>query len=193
MTVTPSRQAGSAVVTAMFCSGLVTAQFVGGKAARDALYLAQFEVTSLPTMVILTSIVAIALVAANSRIVSRFSPARVVPATFAASAALLLVEWMLMTTAPRAAAVLVYLHIAGLGPVLGSGFWLIASERFDPRTAKLRYSHIAGAGTLGGLAGGLLAERLGVWFGVTAVLPFLAVLNVLGAWAVHHLATAPLV
>ena len=76
--------------------------------------------------------------------------------------------------------------------MLGSGFWLIASERFDPRTAKRRYGHIAGAGTLGGLAGGLLAERLGVWFGVTAVLPFLAVLNVLGAWAVHHLATASL-
>ena len=75
MTVTPSRQ-GSAVLTAMLCAGLVTAQFVGGKAARDALYLAQFEVTSLPTMVTLTSIVAIALVAANSRVVSRLSPAQ---------------------------------------------------------------------------------------------------------------------
>ena len=92
---------------------------------------------------------------------------------------LLLVEWMLMSPAPEAAAVLVYLHIAGLGPVLGSGFWLIASERFDPRTAKRSYSRIAGAGTLGGLTGGLLAERLGVSFGVAAVLPFLSVLNVL--------------
>ena len=49
-------------------------------------------------------------------------------------------------------AVLVYLQISGLGPMLGSGFWLIASERFDPRTAKQRFGQIAGVGTLGGLA-----------------------------------------
>jgi ATP:ADP antiporter, AAA family len=191
MTAPRSRNA-SAVVTAMVCCGLVTAQFVGGKAARDALYLAEFAVTTLPTMVILTSILSIALVTANSSITTRLSPARVVPGTFALSAALLLIEWILATTVPRAAAVLVYLHIAGLGPVLGSGFWLIASERFDPRTAKRNYGQIAGAGTLGGFAGGLLAERLGAWFGVIAVLPFLAVLNVLGAWAVRYLAVAPL-
>jgi ATP:ADP antiporter, AAA family len=191
MSATPSARM-SAVATAMVCCALVTAQFVGGKAARDALYLAQFDVTSLPTMVIVTSILSIALVTANSRTLTSFSPARIVPATFALSAALLLVEWMLTTAAPRAAAVLVYLHIAGFGPVLGSGFWLIASERFDPRTAKWRYGEIAGAGTLGGLAGGLLAERLGVWFGVIAVLPFLAALNVLGALGVRYLATASL-
>ena len=53
---------------------------------------------------------------------------------------------------PDAAAIIVYLHISGVGPLLGSGFWLIASERFDPRTAKQRFGQIAGAGTLGGLA-----------------------------------------
>ncbi len=57
-------------LTAMVCCGLVTAQFVGSKAVRDALYLAQFEVTSLPTMVIVTSILSIALVTANSRILT---------------------------------------------------------------------------------------------------------------------------
>jgi AAA family ATP:ADP antiporter len=176
----------------MVCSGLVTAQFVGGKAVRDALFLGQLDVTSLPKMVMLTSIVSIGLVAISSKAVARFSPARVVPVVFSLSAALLTVEWMLTATMPKATAVLVYLHIAGLGPVLGSGFWLVASERFDPRTAKQRYAYIAGAGTLGGLIGGLLAERLGVWFGITAVLPFLAVLNLLGAWAVRYLATASL-
>jgi len=47
-----------------------------------------------------------------------------------------------------------------IGPMLGSGFWLVASERFDPRSAKKRFGQIAGVGTLGGLMGGLLAERV---------------------------------
>ena len=50
------------LVTAMICAAAVTAQFVGGKATRDALYLAQLDVTSLPLMVVATSLVSIALV-----------------------------------------------------------------------------------------------------------------------------------
>ena len=68
----------SAVVTAAICAGVVTAQFVGGKAARDALFLAQHDVTSLPAMVIATSIFSIALVAVNAKGVTRLSPARFV-------------------------------------------------------------------------------------------------------------------
>ena len=67
-----------------------------------------------------------------------------------------------------------YLHISGAGPLLASGFWLIASERFDPRTAKKRFGQMAGAGTLGGLLSALLAERIAAVFGVPAMLPLLA-------------------
>ena len=83
------------------------------------------------------------------------APGAFVPLTFVASAALLLVEWALVFTAPKLAAASVYLQISGIGPMLGSGFWLLASERFDPRTAKRHFGQIAGAGTLGGLVGGL--------------------------------------
>jgi hypothetical protein len=181
------------VFTAMICAGAVTAQFVGGKAARDALFLAQLDVTSLPTMVIATSIFSIALVTLNAKGVSRLSPARFVPWAFAVSALLLLVEWMLTYTAPKLTAVVVYLHISGLGPILGSGFWLIATERFDPRTAKRKFGQIAGAGTLGGLLAGLLAERVAVLLDVGSMLPFLAALNILCAWQVRRLAPMPTV
>ena len=126
----------SAVVTsAMVCSGVVTAQFIAGKATRDALYLAQLDVTTLPAMIVATSAVSILLVVASSKGLSRLTSAAFVPLAFAVSALLFLIEWALLNAAPRVAAVGVYLHVSGLGPMLGSGLWLILSERFDPRTA----------------------------------------------------------
>jgi hypothetical protein len=175
------------LVTAMICAAAVTAQFVGGKATRDALYLANLDVTSLPLMVVATSIFSIALVAISSRFLVSASPATFVPLAFAASGVLLLAEWGLMYSVPRVGATVVYLQISGIGPMLGSGFWLILSECFDPRTAKKRFGQIAGMGTLGGLIGGLLAERMAVVTGITAMLPALAVMNIFCAWQVRRL------
>jgi hypothetical protein len=45
-------------------------------------------------------------------------------------------ESLLRSTAPSSVAIAVYLHISAAGPLLASGWWLITSERFDPRTAK---------------------------------------------------------
>jgi hypothetical protein len=176
------------VTTAVICAGFVTAQFVAGKAARDTLFLAHVGITSLPAMIIGTSVFSIALVAATAKGVSRLSPPRFVSWAFAISAVLLIIEWALISTAPRVGAVLVYLHISGLGPILGSGFWLVTTERFDPRTAKRKFGQIAGGGTLGGLLGGLAAERVAVLSGVGMMLPILAILNVVCAWQVRRLA-----
>jgi AAA family ATP:ADP antiporter len=178
------------MLTAIVCAGAVTAQFVGGKATRDALFLASLNLTALPTMLIATSVCSILLVAANTRLSQKISPARLVPSLFGVSGVLFLAEWLLTYRAPKIAAVLVYLHISGAGPLLGSGFWLIASERFDPRTAKRRFGQIAGAGTLGGLLSALLAERVAAWFGIAAMLPFLAAFHFLSAWQIRELAAA---
>ena len=43
------------VVAAMLCAAAVTAQFVSGKAARDALFLTSLDFTALPAMLIATS------------------------------------------------------------------------------------------------------------------------------------------
>src|SRR4029434_10499265 len=102
---------------------------------------------------------------------------------------LFIAEWLLTFRAPAAAAVLVYLHISGAGPVLGSGFWLIASERFDPRAAKRRFGQIAGAGTIGVLLSARLAERVATLVGASAMLPCLAAFHLLSAWQIRQLAT----
>ena len=177
-----------ALTTAMICSGAVGAQFIGGKAVRDALYLANMDATTLPAIIVATSIVSIALVAISGRMIARMTPRTFVSALFVISAALLLAEWLLTFQMPKVAVVLVYIHISGLGPMLGSGFWLISSERFDPRTAKRRFGQIQGAGTFGGLLGGLIAERIAVLFGIAAMLPVLAALNLLCVWKIRQLA-----
>jgi len=176
------------MLTAMICAGAVTAQFIGGKATRDALFLGSLNYTALPTMVIATAVCSIVFVALNSSVARRIAPAALIPAYFAASGLVFLAEWLLTFRAPAAAAVIVYLHISGAGPLLGSGFWLIASERFDPRTAKKRFGQIAGAGTIGGLLSAILAERVAAVLGAAAMLPFLAAFHLLSAWQVRQLA-----
>jgi hypothetical protein len=185
---TPPPRAGSAAALAMVCAALVTAQFVAGKAARDALYLASLPVTSLPAMVVATSVASIFFALASAKVLRRLTPASFVPAAFAVCAGLFLVEWLFVQTAPTLIARLVYLQVSGAGPMLGSGFWLIASERFDPRSAKQSFGRITAAGTLGGLAGGLVAERVAAVLGLPAMLPILALLNAIAAWQIRRLA-----
>ena len=172
----------------MLGAAFIGAQYIAGKAARDALFLAHFDPSSLPSMIIGTSIFSIALVVASSKVLGRVAPATYVPVAFAASAILLMAEWGLTYAVPGLAARILYLQVSGLGPMLGSGFWLIASERFDPRTAKKLFGRIAGAGTLGGLAGGVVAARVAAVGDVGAMLPLLAVLNVVCAWQTRSLA-----
>jgi ATP/ADP translocase len=178
----------SAVFTATACSAAVAAQFIAGKATRDALYLAHLDVTSLPVMVMVTAVFSILLVAVSSRSLRTVAPGTFVPLAFVLSAALLLGSWFLLSLAPGLAAQAVYLQISGLGPMLGSGFWLIATERFDPHTARKQFGRIAGVGTLSGLGGALVAERVGATLGIEAMLPLLAALNLVCAWQIRRLA-----
>lgn len=171
---TPAR---SDVIAAMMCSAAMSAQFVAGKATRDALFLVHIDVTALPAMVATTAVLSIGLVALSSFALRYLAPEKLVPGMFALSAGLLAVDWLVVDRFPAPIARAVYFQMSGLGPILGSGFWLLASERFDPRSARRHFGQIAGVGTLAGLVGALVAERIGALFGVTAMLPVLAALN----------------
>jgi hypothetical protein len=181
----------SPLVAVVLASAAVGGQHVAGKAARDAFFLANFEPASLPAMVIASAIFSIGLVAASTRILRRISPSSWVPAVFGGMAVLMLADWGLAVLAPGLAARALYLMVSGLGPLLGSGFWLIASERFDPHTAKKVFGQVAGAGTLGGLLGGLGAAWLPAVADVGAMLPWVAGLSLAGAWLIRRLAKSP--
>ncbi len=154
---------------------------LAGKATRDALYLSTFSVDTLPRMFIAAAIVSATLTILLTRVMVRIGPGRLVPPLFAASAALLLGEWWLTGLHRPTAAILVYLHFAGLGALLVSGFWAIVNERFDPRTARGTIGRITTGASLGGVLGGLLPERVGAMYSVVDMLPVLAALHAASA------------
>jgi ATP:ADP antiporter, AAA family len=147
---------------------------VSSKAVRDALFITSFDITSLPVMIIAASMFSVGFVLLSSRVMTRLTPARLVPAAFAGSAVLLLLVWFFLHEAPKTASIVVYLHVVGFGSWLTSGFWSMINERFDPRTARQRIGRIAGMGTLGGIAGGLVAERIAAYASMETMLPVLA-------------------
>lgn len=172
----------------MGCAALMIAYQVASRAARDALFLSNFDFARLPAMVAVASVIAIGVALLATRAIATYGPIRVIPAGFAVSAVLTLGEWWLAGWNARVVAVVVYLHVAALGPALISGFWSILTERLDPRSAKRAIGRIAGFGTLGGLIGGIVAERITAWNGVAATLPVLALTHACSAWLVFRMA-----
>src|SRR5262249_37256085 len=94
-----------------------------------------------------------------------------------ASAALAAGEWLLIQRYPRPIAVAAYFHFATSGAVLVSGFWSIVNERFDVQSAKRHISRIGVGATLGGIFGGVIAERSAVYLAPDAILLVLAALQ----------------
>ena len=166
----------------MLCAAVVTGQFVAGKATRDALFLTSLSFHALPTMLIAASVCSILLVAVHARMAAKIAPTTLIQILSAASGILFLVEWVVRFKAPAATATLLFLHTSAMGPLLTSGFWLIATERFEPRTAKRRFGQITGAGTVGGLLGALLSERVAATLGAPAMLLVLGALQLLTVW-----------
>src|SRR5687768_198144 len=182
-----SARASSPIHAAALSAAALIAHQVGGKATRDALFLSRFDITDLAVMVVVSSILSIIVGIAGARLMSAVAPGRVIPRAFFASAILLILGWGLSRWSNGVAAVLVYLQIAVLGAALISGFWSLLSDCFDPRSARKQFSRIVAAGTLGGIIGGLLAERVGTTLGVLWMLPVLAALDLICAFLTREL------
>ena len=190
MTSPPDRNAG-AIRLAIAVSGLLIGFQVAGRATRDALYLSQFPVTTLPRMVATAAIISLIAAVAMSRVMGRIGPGRLVPLMLATSATLQLVEFALYHVAPGAAAVMVFIQFNAIGALLVSGFWSLINERFDPRAAKRAFGLIGTAGTVGGVLGGLMAERAGALFTVADMLPALALIHFACAGLVIRIRAVP--
>ena len=190
LAVPPSRSdSSSAVVTAIICAGSGHRAVRRGQGcARRAVSRPGSTSPSLPAMVIATSIFSIVLVAVNAKGVSRLSPARFVPWAFAVSAVLLIFEWRLTSRSPTLAAVLVYLHISGTRPDSRLGVLAdrhaSASTRARPREASGRSPAAARSAACSAACWPNASPCL---LGVGAMLPVLAMLNLVCAWQVRRL------
>ncbi|MBA3459598.1 MAG: hypothetical protein H0T46_06540 [Deltaproteobacteria bacterium] len=167
------RAARIAVVAAV----TVIAGFVASKAARDAILLSSFSIEQLPLFVGASAALSLPVVLFASRLFVRYSPDRLLPILNLVSASMLIGEWLLTESHPRLAAVIVFLHLGSFGAVLVSGFWSIVNERFDVRTAKRYVGRIGVGATLGGILGGIIAERTAVHLDPDMILLVLAILQ----------------
>jgi hypothetical protein len=180
-------------LVAPLTAAALIAQQVGGNAIRDGLFLSLFTVQSLPYFMAGAAVLAIVAAQLSGRLLTRLGPVRAVPVLVAANATFFLVEWLLLGSQPRAAAVLLYLHSTVLGAIAISSFWSLLNERFDPHSAKPLMARVAAAATFGGFVGGVSAERVAALLPEGALLPLLALVGavcVAGAVAVGQGAPA---
>jgi AAA family ATP:ADP antiporter len=161
-------------------SVVLIAQQVAGKAVRDALFLSSFHAHSLPFAMASAAVLSLVAVLWLTRLMSRHSPAKVLPILFTLSAVGFALEWGVGLFLPRVSAVLVYVHTALVGPALITTFWSLINERFDPHTAKRAVARIAGGGTLGGVLAGLAVWRASTLVPLSLFVLFLSALNALG-------------
>ena len=172
---------------------LVIATFTAGKAARDATLLGNFSIKLLPTFVGIGAVVTIPLVLGVGRRLATKGPAWLIPRMNLGSAILLLLEWLALPHWRTPAAAMIYVHLAALAPVLVSGFWSTVNERLDPRAAKRAIASVGLGATLGGIAGGLIAQLVAYLGDTSMMLGVVAALQLccagllygLGRRAVH--------
>lgn len=176
----------------MLVAVLMMAWQVASKTARDSLFLAVFRPESLLTVVGAAAVCSILLAYASSVVLRRLGPSRVIPLGFFLSAAVHVVQWILLPVWQRPVTVFIYLYVVSFGPVLLTGFWALANECFDSREARRNFGRIGAFGTMGAVAGGLLAERVATLLDPPAILILLAVLQILaGIGLLRFAASAP--
>jgi hypothetical protein len=177
-----SSEVTAVVWPAAITSASLVAQHVAGKATRDTLFLSHFGLGLLPAAMIGAALVSSIAVVGFARALGKYGPPRVVPAMFASSAVLFIIEWWLSLHSERAAAIAVYVHTAIFGATGVSAFWSLVNERFDPHVAKKIVGRIASGGTVGGVVGGIVVWRASKSLSVPMMLALLAGINAVGLW-----------
>lgn len=173
-------------------AGLGVAAHVLGKAVRDTMFLSTFPVEWLPYAFVATGLISGFAVNLYTRLTTRFSPRKVIPALGALCALAYPVFYLLVRDqAPWAVAAL-YAWVSVTGALLVSGFWSLLSERFEPRAARRLYGYIGVASTVGGLVAGLGAHQALSLTDPEGLLLPLGVVNLLLAVALYRLGEAGL-
>ncbi len=183
--------AGRLLATAVAAAGGLAAFEIAALSARDGLFLSQLPAADLPWVMLAAAGVSLVATLGLSQWMRVARPDRVAPIALLFSAACLAGIGVTIDSAPIPAALLLYVQVTGIGPVVASSFWSVVNERFDPYEAKRVVARMAAAGALGGVAGGGLAERLATWAGIPSLLFVLAGIACACAWATRSIGARP--
>jgi AAA family ATP:ADP antiporter len=177
------------VLPAALAWATLSALTVTAKSTRDALFCAYFPTAELPKTMMAGAALSALFALAMARVSRQRGPARVLPLILCVNALGFGAEHAFLGSSPRAAVLLIYLHVSAVTGVLLSGFWSVVNERFDPHALRLSISRIGLGGTLGGFVGGLSAERIAAWTGARHTLLVLAAFSTLAAFTVQRLSS----
>jgi ATP:ADP antiporter, AAA family len=180
-----------AVAAASVVAATLVAQQVAGKAARDALFLTAFNISSLPAMMIASAALSALSAVLFARAMRRTAPAQTLTLGLVAFALLSLACGSLSRAWPQLVATAFYLQITLFGAVLLSAFWSVVNECFDPYAARQAIAKIAGGATLGGVIGGLFAWLAARYLSVSGLLYAMALASVLCIGGLRWLRGAP--
>jgi ATP:ADP antiporter, AAA family len=175
------------VAAASLVAATLVAQQVAGKAARDALFLTAFHVSSLPAMMIASAALSALSAILFARSMRRGSPAQSLTVGLVIFAVLSTVCGLLSESWPQVVAAAFYLQVTLFGAVLLSAFWSVVNERFDPYSARKAISRIAGGATVGGVVGGASAWLAGRYVSIAGVLYGMAFASAACIGALHWL------
>ena len=179
-----SSAAGIAGLTA----ALLAVAEVGGRSARDAYFLSELSADGLPMAIGVSAVLALLCTLGLSQWLRVHSPDRVAPLALLGAAASFVGLALIASVDRILASAAFYLLMTGVVPVVFTAFWSVINERFDPYTAKTVVAKLAAAGALGGVVGGVTADRTVALLGMPSVLIGLAVLMSIAAWTTRSVA-----
>lgn len=138
---------------------LVMSFLILARSMREALYLTTFDITTLPYITATVAVLSVPTVGTFGRVLSRYSPKRVLMGLLVILSAGLALLWAVAASADsnvglETTIVAFYLWTA-LGTLLvTSGFWVVTSEHFPVRGAKRLFGLVGAGGTAGAMITG---------------------------------------
>lgn len=175
------RAASIAILTSIPMVG----QLIAGRAVRDALFLTEYEAVYLPRVMLAAAALSLGAAISVGHLMPRLGPRATAVGLALVNSAIFVLEAALLDVAPRAVAVVAYVHVSTMGALVISAFSSIVNERFDPLYAKTVVAQVGTGATLGGVLGGVLAFALSDSAELSTALYGLGgigVLVALGAW-----------
>ncbi|MCH7826099.1 MAG: hypothetical protein IH849_14980, partial [Acidobacteria bacterium] len=125
------------------------------RALREALYLSEFDVRTLPYMTIAVAVLSLPTAALFGRMMGSGNLHRVFTAFIVGFGVVIAALQVLTGVAPAVANVAFFLVTVLGASLLTSGFWMVTVEQFSIRQAKRLFGLIGAGGTLGAMITGI--------------------------------------